>query len=119
MPKFIANIRFEDVGEVRRCQVQAGGKDIVTLEVRKLVTEPQSWDWYLYGVRDGQLLRTLGQMQGQKGTTDVRGGASYALGDHPISEKLRSLKIDETSIAHEYAPQLQSLLNPPSERLPL
>ena len=119
MPKFIAEIRFEDVGEVRRCKVQAEGKAIITLEVKKLVTKPQSWDWYLYGVRDGQLLRTLFQIQGQRGTTEVRGGALYTLGNHPIAEELRSLEIDNTSIAHEYAPQLQGLLNPPGERLPL
>jgi hypothetical protein len=119
LPKFITEIHFEEVGEVRRCRVQAEGKDIINLEVKKLIAEPQSWDWYLYGVRDGQLLRMLVQIQGQKGMTDVREGASYTLGDHPIAEELRSLQIDTVSIAHEYAPQLHSLLNCPDEGLPL
>lgn len=115
LPKFLAEIHFEDVGEECRCQVQEGGKNIITLEVKKLVTEPQSWEMYLYGVRDGQLLRTLVQIQGQKGTSDVRRGASYTLGDHPIAEELRSLEIDNVSISHEYAPQLQGLeKDPPS-----
>jgi hypothetical protein len=117
--EFIAEIHFEEVGEVRRCHVRAEGKDIITLEVKKLITEPPSWNWYLYGVRDGQLLRILVQIQGQKGITDVRGGASYTLGDHPIAEELRSQQLDNVSIAHEYAPQLHSLLNRPDEGLPL
>lgn len=114
LPKFIAEIHLEDAGEVRRCHVQAEGKDIITLEVEKLVTEPQSWDWYLFGVRDGQLLRTLVQMQGQRGIADVRGGASYSLGDHPIAKELRSLEIDNMSIAREYVPQGQSLEDRPA-----
>jgi hypothetical protein len=112
-PKFLAEIKFEDVGEVRRCQVHAEGKGIITLEVKKFVAEPQSWDWYLYGVRDGRILRTLVQIQGQRGLSDVREGASYTLGDHPIAEELRSLEIGNISITHEYAPKLRSLENNP------
>jgi hypothetical protein len=41
VPIFIAEIHFEDIGEVRHCQVQAEGKDIIP-ESEKLVIEPQS-----------------------------------------------------------------------------
>jgi hypothetical protein len=118
-PKFVAQISFEHAGEVHRCRVQAAGKNIITLEVRQLATVPQSWDFYTYTVKDNQLLRTLIQAQGQSGTTTVKGGALYALGDHPVAEEVRALDIDRTSIGHQYAPQLQSILYLPGERLSL
>jgi hypothetical protein len=118
-PKFIAEISFEDAGEMRRCRIRAEGKDIITLEVKKPVSQPQSWELYTYTVKDGQLLRTLIQQQGQIGTSDVRGGASYTLGDHTIAEELRALGMDKTSVLHQYAPQSQSMLHLSGERLPL
>jgi hypothetical protein len=117
--KFVAEISFEDTGEMRCCRVRAEGKDIITLEAKKLVTQPQSWDTYTYTVKDGQFLRTYIPLQGQSGTTDVKGSASYILGDHPIAEELRALGMDKTSVWHQYAPQLQAILYLPGERLPL
>ena len=35
-PKIVAQISFEETNQVRRCQLQAEGKDIVTLEVKKM-----------------------------------------------------------------------------------
>jgi hypothetical protein len=113
LPKFLAEIQFEDTTARRRCKVQAEGKDIVTLEVEKMDTEAESWDWYIYGVRDGELLRTHISSQGQRKILDVKGGASYFLGDHSVAEQLRALKIGAVSIAHEYAPHLQSLEDRP------
>jgi hypothetical protein len=118
-PKFIAGISFEDAGEMRRCRVRAEGKDIITLEVRKLVTEPQSSEFYTYTVKNGQLLRTLVQQQGQVSASDVGGGASFTLGDHPIAEELQALGMDKTSVLHQYTSQSQSMFHLPGERLPL
>ena len=105
-PKFIAEISLEDAGEMRRCRVRAEGKDIITLEVKKLVTESRSSDIYAYTVKDGKLLRTLIQMQGQVGTSSLAGGASYILGDHPIAEELQNMEIGETAIEYAYTPQM-------------
>lgn len=118
-PKFVAEISFEDEGEMCRSQVRAEGKEIIALEVKKLNTEHQSRDEYIYSIRDDRLLRTVLQVQGQAGTTDIQGGASYYLGDHPIADGLRTLEMDKTSAGHEYAPQLQTVLRPPKERLSL
>ena len=41
------------------------------------------------------------------------------LGDHPIAEDLRALGMGETAVERLYAPQVQSMLHPASERLPL
>lgn len=118
-PKFIAGISFEDAGEMRRCRVRAEGKDIITLEGRKLVTEPQPSEFYTYTVKNGQLLRTLVQQQGQVSASDVSGGASFTLGNHPIAEELQALEMDETSVLYQYTSQSQSMVHLPGERLPL
>jgi len=116
-PKFIAEISFEDVGEMRHCRLWAEKKNIVTLEIKKSATKPRSINFYTYTVKDGQILRTLVQTQGQYSITRFPGGASYTLGDHPIAEELRALGMGKTAVGRFYAPQVQSLLHTASERL--
>ncbi|MDH7475782.1 MAG: acetoacetate decarboxylase family protein [Anaerolineae bacterium] len=118
-PKIVAEIIFEDVGQVRRCRLRAEGKDIVTLEVGKLATRARPMNYYSYTVKDGQLLRTLIQTQGQFGIARFRGGASYTLGDHPIAEELRTLGMGKTAVERLWAPQMHSMLHPAGERLSL
>ena len=118
-PKFLADVDFEDSGEMRRCWVRAAGKEILTLEVRKSPTELESYDTYTYSVKEGQLLRTLLRVQGQNSTNYVSGGASFTLGNHPIAAEIKALGIENTSVMHRYAPQLKMLLHLPGERLPI
>lgn len=118
-PKFIAEISFEDVGEMRRCRLRAENKNIVTLEIRKLATKARSINFYTYTVKNAQILRTLVQTQGQYSITRFPGGASYTLGDHPIAEELKALGMGKTAVGRFYAPQVQSLLHPANEYLPL
>ncbi len=118
-PKIVAEISFEDVGQVRRCRLRAEGKDIVTLDVNKLATRARSMNYYSYTVKDGQILKTLIQTQGQYGIARFRGGASYTLGDHPIAQELRDLGMGKRAVERLYAPRVQSMLHPANERLPM
>lgn len=118
-PKIVAEIRFEDVGQLRRCQLRAEGKDILALEVKKFDTRAKPMNLYSYTVKNGQLLRTLIQTQGQFGIARFRGGASYTLGDHPIADELQALGMGKKAVECLWAPQVQSMLHPASERLPL
>jgi hypothetical protein len=117
--KFLADISFEEEGEIKRCRVRAGEKHIITLEVRKSATEFQSYDTYAFTVKDGQLLRTLLQVQGQNSTNYNKGGAWFSLGDHPTAFRLGILEMDKISVMHTYAPQMKMLLHLPGERIPL
>jgi hypothetical protein len=118
-PKIIAEISFEDVGERRLCRLRAKGIDIVTLEIKKLAAKARSISFYTYTVKDGQILRTLVQTQGQYNITRLPGGASYTLSEHPIADELKALKMGKTAVGCVYAPQVQSLLHSASEFLPL
>lgn len=118
-PKVVAEVSFEDVGNARRCRLGAEGRDIITLTVEKLPTKARRIDLHTYSVKDGRLLRTPVQTQGQYGITRFPGGASYTLGDHPIAGELKTLGLGKTALGRFYAPQVQSMLHPASERLPL
>ena len=115
----MAEISFEDIGQVRRCRLRTDGKDVVTLDVKRLATKARPMNFYSYTVKNGQLLKTLVQTQGQYGMARFRGGASYTLGDHPIAEELRALGMSKTVVECVYTPQVQSMLHPAGERLPL
>jgi len=118
-PKFVADISFEDAGDLRRCRLRAEGKNILTLEMKKLITRDRPMSLYSYTVKNGQLLRTLIQTQGQYCVTRFPGGASYNLGDHPIAKELNAIGMGKTAVGRFYAPKVQSLLHPASERLSL
>jgi len=118
-PKFVADISFEDVGDLRRCRLRADGKDILTLEMKKLITKARPMSIYSYTVKNGQLLRTLIQTQGQYCVTRFPGGASYSLGGHSIAAELNGLGMGKTAVGRFYAPQVQSMLHPAREQLPL
>lgn len=118
-PKIKSDIFFEDIGQKSRCRLVIEGKNIVTLEVKKITTNMQSIDLYSYTVKDGQLLRTRMQTQGQYGISKSFGGASYTLGNGPISNELRNLEMGKTAFGCFYATDLQNMLYAASEYLPL
>ena len=118
-PKFVAEISFEDIDQIHRCRLRAEGKDIVTLEVKKLATKARRISLYSYTVKNGQLLKTPIQTQGEYGIAKFPGGASYILGDHPIAEELKTLGMGKNAVGRFYAPQVQSLLHAASTRLAL
>jgi hypothetical protein len=119
-PKFLAEITFEDASQARSCGVRADGRGIISLEVKKTDTKKtQLPDAYPYTVKNSQLLRTRTQWQAQAGIAEVKGGASFTLGDHRIAEQLRALELGKASVRHLYATQGQAMLHLPGEPLPL
>jgi len=118
-PKFVAEISFEETDQIRRCRLRAEGQEIISLDVKKLATQARSISLYSYSVKNSQLLRTLIQTQGQYGIATFPGGASYTLGNHPIAEELRALRMGKTAVGRFYAPLVQSMLHPACEQLQL
>ena len=115
LPKFLADISFGQSPEHIRCKVSADEKELIYFEIQKVPTVFQSWDWYIYGLRDNRLLRTHLLNEGQRGVADVHGGASFRLGTHPISEELRQLEISHFCIQHEYSFKIKSIEERPIE----
>ncbi len=118
-PKCLAEIVFEETDRARLCRLRADGQAIATLEVARATARTRPLDLYSYTVKDGQLLRTRIQAQGQVSMPRLRGGASCDLGDHPIAEELRAAGMRRSAVERLYAPQVQSMLHAAAERLPL
>jgi hypothetical protein len=118
-PKFVAEISFEETERVRRCRLRADGKQIATLEVVKSRTAARALDLFSYTIKDGRLLHTRVEAQGQMASARFRGGAYCDLGDHPIAEELRGVGMGRSAVERLYAPHVQSLLHPAAMRLAL
>jgi hypothetical protein len=116
-PTVLADITFEDEGKIRRCRVLAEGKDIITLQVKKLTTDALPWDMDFFSVKGKELLRSHIQGSGQQGISGNRGEASFTLGKHLIADKLRALNTGKLSVLHRYAPHWQSIVHPLGEHL--
>ena len=118
-PKSVTEIVFEDGNQVCHCRFCAEGQSVVTLEVKKSSTRVRPISLHTYTVKEGHLLRTLVQTQGQYCINRSFGGASYILGSGPIADELAALGMGKMAVGCIYAPQLQSLLHQACERLPL
>ena len=119
-PKFMAKIDFEDSKDIRRCILRADDKEIATLAVRKGENlKPYRWDYSNFTVKDNMLLKTVVKSLGKVWTSRKTDSATLTLGDHSVSEELRSLKLDLTPIKTMFYADVQMILNMPSERYPL
>lgn len=118
-PKVLADVSFDNTDGMCYCRVSSEGKEVISLQVKTLVTAPKAWESYYYTVKDGSLLRTRIQIEGKNGEAVTDGGASFTLGPHSFADKLSVLGMQTTSIGHWYAPQVKSILHLPDARLQL
>jgi hypothetical protein len=95
LPKFIAQIEFSQAEGWRHCRLSEKGQHILTLSGRELATKPGS-RMNIGGIsrRAGGLLRTsfvhhLQQVGRSYRPSEVR----LELGQHPIADELRDLKL--------------------------
>jgi hypothetical protein len=117
--KFLSEITFEDGARALHCRLRVEGLKVADFEVDHRATKAGPQDFYTFTIKDGQLLRTRVQVYGQYGKARFQGRASFTLGDHPIAEELRSLGIRPKPVEVFFAPRVQSLLHPASQRLPM
>jgi len=111
VPKSIADITFRDSDEARSCTLSADGRDVLTLSVKKLLTRRKRSNYWLYGVKDGRLLRFLNETQGYYGKARFARGASLELGSHPTAERLKALNIGTAAAEYLYVTGMQSVLH--------
>jgi hypothetical protein len=98
-PKTVAEITFADVGERRRCRLDADGVHVLTLEAgrggtRTLAEIPQD----AFAWRDGMLFKTPSRMAAE-GVGFRLGGASLTLGAHPMADELRGLGLPRRALS--------------------
>lgn len=111
-PKEVADIVVEDRGEVRRTEVSIDGERIVSLDVQKAETSERELTMQSYTEKDGRLLRTRVDLDGEFGLKPLSQRVSFSLGNHKRSEELRGLGIRQRSLGRLYAPRMQARLHP-------
>lgn len=119
-PKFLADITFEQTDQWVTCDLREAGQHILTLrgQVKALKVAPRSRIQPIT-TREGYLLRSdfvvseREQVVGQGAA-----GVQFELGDHPIAQELKALKLGKI-IGYQYAPQHQAILTPVIESFAL
>lgn len=112
-PKSLADIRFSMDDGTRVCRLNAGGMHVLVLRV-PLVPEgvPTTVRVRNFNVRaDERVIGSTFDADGEIGRSDVAGGATIELGEHPIGAKLRALGISSISMSHVDGPHLHAVLS--------
>lgn len=111
-PKFMADIEIAEGPGVASCTLGQGGRRILTLTVREggaLRLPTPSLPTYSF--LDGVLRLTPWELRGPvKGRI---GGASLALGDHPLADELRTLGLPKRALLTSTMPQMKARFGPP------
>ncbi|HEX2737389.1 MAG TPA: acetoacetate decarboxylase family protein, partial [Acidimicrobiia bacterium] len=97
-PKWMADIAIETRGRVTWCTLRHEGELVLTLSLSRGVRVPfkgSSVD--AYSCLDGVTRRTPWTIDGS-GTRMRPGGATLALGDHPMAKELRALGLPKPAI---------------------
>ncbi len=114
-PKFVADIDIDDSGETNGCKLSSNGKDIFTLEVKKIEAGAVPINFSCYTIKDDQLIKTFVPTQGEFASSQNSEDIKCVLGDHPIAEELKSIGISDKAVEYYYASKVQGLLFPPGE----
>ena len=113
-PKFLATVKFEESPETRTCILEADGRRILSLHVRKAERSKQeARDIKSFGVKGTTLLETTMHTRRLIWNTRATDSAIVEEGDHPIAEELRELKNDWKLLRAFYAPTMKSIVEAP------
>lgn len=119
-PKFLADITFEQNDQWVTCHLREAGQHILTLrgQVGTLKTAPRSRIQPIT-TREGYLLRSeLVVSEREQVVGKGSSGVQFELGDHPIAQELKALKLGKV-IGYQYAPRHQATLTPVIESFAL
>ena len=117
-PKFLAEIAFEKTSDWLTCRLSDEGRYILNLSGRRVDLRPAPRArTHVFTERNGRLLRSEAiTSERDTGTSRRRRDARRELGDHPIAEELRALRLGR-AIAVGIAPSHQVILTPVLEGL--
>ena len=100
MPKFVADMDFSEEPGRRKVVLSEENAHILTVEVR--VGGPVMADHaplMTYSVKDGKLIETRSRFLGHRQTGMGASSGSLALGEHPVSDRLRALDVATEPLA--------------------
>ena len=119
LPKFIANIEITQKDGRLQCQIAEADREIFTLSVPAVADQHGNlMRWNMLSTRGDRILRCeFIEMTRSEGTSHRPADVHLELGNHPIADELRTLKLGRLFNC-QYAPELQAVLTGPLESLP-
>ncbi|GED99914.1 acetoacetate decarboxylase [Gordonia spumicola] len=100
-PKILADFDVDHSAAVKSGRVSEGGRLIAELDVRRGIGVPDSSSEAVlqsYSQLDGVTRRTPWRLTSTTGTRTRLGGATLRLGDHPIADDLRRLRLSRHAL---------------------
>jgi hypothetical protein len=118
-PKFLADITFENKDGSLHGSWSEGGRHVLTLAVDELDLQPVGRSRiHSITFREGRILRLEFIFnERRQGSSRNRAHAHLELGDHPMAQELRDLRLGRM-VACSYTPKTQAILSPVLESIP-
>lgn len=114
-PKKMASITFSNDFNKRKCICKADKEMIVELEIE--IPKPQNKNssiQIIHNMKNGKLLKSKLVIECKAGKNELRKAkGSINLGNHPISNFIRSLKLSKKPLLVQYSTDMDILLYPP------
>lgn len=105
-PKIVANVRATREGDTRMCKLSVEGRHVLTLRAHENLVSHEHERFRLFTIRDDErVVESFFDLDGDVARSDVPGGATLELGDHPIADQLRRLDIATSSLTHLVVPR--------------
>ena len=119
-PGFLADIRFQSEGQWLNCQVDAEGKNILSLSGRKIDPKPfPRQNVYPVTLQGDRLLRSeLNHSEGGLGISKKKSDVRLEFGDHPVGLSLKALNLGRV-LQYHYFPAGQAILTTACESYPI
>lgn len=113
-PKLMANITFSNELNKRKCICEIDNQLMIETEIElpKFQTKNSSIQ-IVHNMKDGKLIKSTLEIECNAGKNELmKAKGSIKLGNHPISEFIRSLKLSKSPLLVQYSTDMQIRLNP-------
>jgi hypothetical protein len=116
-PKLMSKITFSNDLNKRKCVCEADNETIIELELELPKTQQQQSSIQLiHNMKEGKILTSKLVIECKAGKNELRKAkGSYKLGNHPIADFIRSLKLMNKPLLVQYSTDMEILLYPPEE----
>jgi Acetoacetate decarboxylase (ADC) len=101
--KFVSDMQFTNTPEYQQCRLSEGQNHILTLQVaRRGITIGDNKPLTTYSVKDNSLIKTVIPQKGTARFSLMSGGSFLELGNHEVSESLRTLDLSPKPFMSKY-----------------